>query len=302
MSTHWEPRWLTCRDICVDVSKGSSSFSSQGNPTMKWGRSEARGETAVCTPTAIIKPKLKLINYRACFRRFMACAARWRCASRWRLQTVGGAPRTALPHGMLQVDARCPHRDSSVDEKSSVVFEVVFNRVVVRAEPSTRSEALAAKNKGELITAVRECAGWVLLKQRFHGREGWMLIDGSALGMGRLLQRVSALPSRRHALAFNAEHVTLRTGVRMPLLGLGTGGVPGLEGEVAVRLVAHALRHCGVRLVDTASAYHNEEAVGEGIRQSGVPREEVFIITKVAPLEQVPLLPNGLCPRCSVDG
>ena len=52
-------------------------------------------------------------------------------------------------------------------------------------------------------------------------------------------------------------YATLRSGARIPLCGLGTGGVPGLVGEQCVDLVSHALRS-GVRLVDTASQYNPE--------------------------------------------
>ena len=76
----------------------------------------------------------------------------------------------------------------------------------------------------------------------------------------------------------------LRGGATMPLLGLGTGGVPGLEGSEAIRIVEWALREGGVRCVDTAPDYHNEEAVGEALRRSGVPRENLFVTTKVSPL------------------
>lgn len=67
-------------------------------------------------------------------------------------------------------------------------------------------------------------------------------------------------------------------GVRMPRLGLGTYKTrPGSE---VAHSVESALRY-GYRCVDTASMYENEEGVGEGVRASGVPREEVFISTKV---------------------
>ena len=80
-------------------------------------------------------------------------------------------------------------------------------------------------------------------------------------------------------------YATLRSGARIPLCGLGTGGVPGLVGEQCVDIVSHALRS-GVRLVDTASQYGNEREVGRALRKSGAPRGEVFLVTKVAPLEQ----------------
>jgi diketogulonate reductase-like aldo/keto reductase len=69
----------------------------------------------------------------------------------------------------------------------------------------------------------------------------------------------------------------LNNGVEMPALGFGVFQTPPEETTAAV---AEALR-VGYRLIDTAAAYGNEREVGEGIRRSGVDREEVFIETKV---------------------
>ena len=66
-------------------------------------------------------------------------------------------------------------------------------------------------------------------------------------------------------------------GARIPILGLGTWE---MEGRDCSRAVEQALR-LGYRLVDTAQVYENEREVGDGIRLSGVPRNEVFLITKV---------------------
>lgn len=73
-----------------------------------------------------------------------------------------------------------------------------------------------------------------------------------------------------------APTVTLANGVRMPQLGLGTW--PMNDAEAAVT-VADALR-MGYRLVDTAENYENERGVGEGIRNAGIDRGEVFVTTK----------------------
>jgi 2,5-diketo-D-gluconate reductase A len=72
--------------------------------------------------------------------------------------------------------------------------------------------------------------------------------------------------------------VTLNNGVEMPILGFGVFQIPDL-GECE-RSVADALR-TGYRLIDTAAAYQNEAAVGNAIEQSGVPREELFVTTKL---------------------
>ncbi len=66
-------------------------------------------------------------------------------------------------------------------------------------------------------------------------------------------------------------------GARIPLLGLGTWD---LRGKTCVRMVAEAIG-VGYRHVDTAAMYGNEEAVGEGLRASGVARDRVFVTTKV---------------------
>lgn len=73
-----------------------------------------------------------------------------------------------------------------------------------------------------------------------------------------------------------APVVTLSNGVQMPQLGLGTWPMTGAE---AARGVASALE-VGYRLIDTAENYGNEDAVGEGLRASGVPREQIFLTTK----------------------
>lgn len=74
-----------------------------------------------------------------------------------------------------------------------------------------------------------------------------------------------------------APTITLNSGYKMPVLGLGTYS---LEGDVCVKSVEAALK-AGVRKIDTAYIYDNEESVGEGIKKSGVPREEIFVTTKL---------------------
>ncbi len=71
--------------------------------------------------------------------------------------------------------------------------------------------------------------------------------------------------------------ITLSNGIQMPLLGYGVFQVPPQEAE---RCVADALS-VGYRLIDTAQAYANEEGVGAAIAKSGIPREEIFLVTKV---------------------
>lgn len=73
------------------------------------------------------------------------------------------------------------------------------------------------------------------------------------------------------------EYVTLNNGVKMPMVGFG---VFMLQGEECENAVTEAIQS-GYRLIDTAQAYYNEEAVGNAIAKSGVARKELFITTKV---------------------
>ncbi|MDE7471521.1 MAG: aldo/keto reductase [Paramuribaculum sp.] len=73
------------------------------------------------------------------------------------------------------------------------------------------------------------------------------------------------------------ETVTLRNGVRMPILGYGVYQVDPKECE---RCVSDAIS-AGYRLIDTAQAYNNEEGVSAAIAKSGIAREELFLVTKV---------------------
>lgn len=73
-----------------------------------------------------------------------------------------------------------------------------------------------------------------------------------------------------------APTVRLAHGARIPLLGLGTWP---LQGDEAARAVRSAIES-GYRLVDTAENYRNEEGVGQGVRDAGIAREDVFITTK----------------------
>lgn len=73
------------------------------------------------------------------------------------------------------------------------------------------------------------------------------------------------------------DYVTLNNGIKMPLLGYGVFQISNEETE---QCVLEAIK-VGYRLIDTAQAYFNEEGVGKAIEKCGVPREELFITTKV---------------------
>jgi len=75
----------------------------------------------------------------------------------------------------------------------------------------------------------------------------------------------------------NHSKLKLHNGVLIPIIGLGTWD---LNGNIAYNAVSWALE-MGYRLIDTATIYGNEKEVGEAIKDSGIPRDEVFITTKV---------------------
>ena len=94
----------------------------------------------------------------------------------------------------------------------------------------------------------------------------------------------------RNAIEGRREQIegesTLADGAQLPLLGLGVWQVP--NGRECVDAVRWALE-LGYRHIDTAQAYGNEESVGQGLRESGVPRGEVFITTKFHPARRDPV-------------
>ena len=75
------------------------------------------------------------------------------------------------------------------------------------------------------------------------------------------------------------EYFTLNNGIKMPMAGIGVFMMSPAEAEAAVE---SALRS-GVRLIDTANGYMNESGTGRGIRNSGVAREDIFLVTKLWP-------------------
>ena len=75
------------------------------------------------------------------------------------------------------------------------------------------------------------------------------------------------------------KYVTLNTGAKMPMLGLG---VYRMEGETGGKEAILAAFEAGYRSIDTAAAYDNELLVGEAIRESGLKREELFVTTKLS--------------------
>lgn len=73
------------------------------------------------------------------------------------------------------------------------------------------------------------------------------------------------------------NNLTLNNGVQMPMVGFGTWDVRGEKGK---RCIQDALE-LGYRLIDTAQMYDNEEMVGKAVRESGLPRQDIFLTTKL---------------------
>ncbi len=92
---------------------------------------------------------------------------------------------------------------------------------------------------------------------------------------------INELVQEKNIASFNFEtkSVKLNSGYEMPINGIGTYS---LTGDTCYNAVSSAI-NAGVRLIDTAYMYGNEEEIGKTIRDSGIPREEIFVITKIYP-------------------
>lgn len=125
------------------------------------------------------------------------------------------------------------------------------------------------------LHALTAGADW-LAGKRFAGGTSKDAIE--EWGRGLNLPKTASTVSRR-SFDFETKTVTLNSGYQMPIYGLGTYS---LHDEECVNSVTAALKN-GVQLIDTAHAYGNETEIGEAIRNSGIPREEIFVITKLYP-------------------
>ena len=85
--------------------------------------------------------------------------------------------------------------------------------------------------------------------------------------------------NKRREFNFDTHTVMLNSGYEMPINGIGTYSLLGDECYGSIRSALSS----GVRLIDTAYMYHNEEEIGRAIRDSGIPRDEIFVITKIYP-------------------
>lgn len=104
---------------------------------------------------------------------------------------------------------------------------------------------------------------------------GWL----DEMGVQPFVEKNSGQETAERVFDFEKKTVTLNSGYEMPLNGLGTYS---LEDDTCVSSVSEALKR-GVRLIDTAYMYDNEKEVGKAVRESGIPRKEIFVTTKLYP-------------------
>lgn len=109
-----------------------------------------------------------------------------------------------------------------------------------------------------------------------------MLANGSAFATDRETTSHTSTDNPVKTTTRGVPLLNLNNGVEMPQFGLGVFMIP--EGEVAKNTVLTALKN-GYRHIDTAHAYGNERSVGQAVKESGIPREEIWITSKLWPNE-----------------
>lgn len=142
--------------------------------------------------------------------------------------------------------------------------------------PFCTSHSSGIGSSGTSLHTLAANANW-LPGQRFAGGTSKNTIEEWTRGLN-LPETIAEAASVR-LFDFETKTVTLNSGYQMPVYGLGTYS---LHDDECINSVEAALSS-GVRLIDTAHAYENETEVGEAIRSSGIPREEIFVITKLYP-------------------
>lgn len=112
-----------------------------------------------------------------------------------------------------------------------------------------------------------------------NGREKEITEWLSEVGIEPFTAQTDEEKTGKSSFDFEKKTVTLNSGYEIPLNGIGTYS---LVDDACIKSVSEALKR-GVRLIDTAYMYHNEEEVGKAVRESGIPREEIFVTTKLYP-------------------
>lgn len=144
--------------------------------------------------------------------------------------------------------------------------------------PFCTSHSSGIGSSADRLHALCPDAVW-MSGERFSGRTQKSQMEEWLNGLGIEGERSAAACE----FDFHTQSVTLNSGYVMPVYGIGTYSLHGEECKNSIR----AALNSGVRMIDTAHAYGNEEEIGEAIREairdSGIPREEIFVITKLYP-------------------
>lgn len=141
--------------------------------------------------------------------------------------------------------------------------------------------------------------GCVSGKQAAEPSEGEDTAQAEAPGESAEVDPLSVDAAYDPHFDLDAGIVVLNNGVTMPILGLGTYLLSSAQAEASVTAALDA----GMRLIDTARIYGNEDGVGRAIAKSGVPRDEVFLTTKMwtADFSNGPAAIDGSLQRLGVD-
>lgn len=169
--------------------------------------------------------------------------------------------------GIFNLGSKANLPNSSDAASPSTIFSETSNARLSVQDVRNLQDFLLARPTGEDLSG----------KQYDLDGDGvWSVFD-----LCLMKRKVLSIQKEKEIGVFDMESKTvlLNSGYEMPILGLGTYS---LLDDTCVNSVVAELQSGG-RLIDTAYMYHNEASVGEGIRQSGVPREDVFVETKLYP-------------------
>ncbi len=151
---------------------------------------------------------------------------------------------------------------------------------------TVKTDPAAGKKKTRYVSSNPECVsvnqkGTIRAKKKGTAKIKVTVTEGKK-NVSSWLKIKVVQKEKSPVFDFEKKTVRLNSGYDMPIMGLGTYS---LSDEECYRSVT-ALLNAGGRLIDTAYMYGNEAAVGRAIRDSDVPREEIFVITKIYPGEQ----------------
>ena len=202
---------------------------------------------------------------------------------------------SAIKYVILKISEKLTWR-RSMDKTIGIRLKEARNNVGMYQEDAARSmemsrPTLSAIEAGKRAVTAEEIKDFAGL---YHVTANWLLFGADQEEENRMQetnnqnhtqQTENSINGQGQDMAqapvfnFETRTVTLNSGYEMPLNGIGTYS---LTGDECYNSIISAL-NSGVRLIDTAYFYGNEAEIGRAIRDSGVPREEIFVITKIYP-------------------